>query len=129
MNPLEITLVRHGHNKTNLRADIRCRWTPFSLEGEHFIPTIFWIPDGSPLYVRLRVTENLLEIIFFSITVRTEEFAILFVTLGTSRTLDKKENQSLDDLPDYMDKKLRRFNEVTHINILHAVVDLHDIWT
>ena len=127
MNPIEITLSRPGDNKTHSRADIRCKWTPLSLQGEHFITTIFWIPDGSPLQVRLRVTENLLAIILIPITVRTEEFANLFVTLKFSRTLDKRENQSLDDLLDYMDKKLGRFNEVSHINILHALVDLYDI--
>ena len=127
MNPIEITLHRPGDNETHSRADIRCKWTPFSLQGEHFITTIFWIPDGSPLQVRLRVIENLLAIILISLTVRTEEFANLFVTLKISRTLDKRENQSLDDLLDYMDKNLGRFNEVSHINILHALVDLYDI--
>ena len=127
MNPIEITLQRPGDNKTHLRADIRCKWSPFSLQGEHFITTIFWIPDGSPLQVRLRVTENLLAIIFISVTVRTEEFANLFVTLKISKTLDKRENQSLDDLLDYMDKNFGRLNEVSHINILHALVDLYDI--
>ena len=34
MNPIEITLRRPGDNKTHLRADIRCKWTPFSLQGE-----------------------------------------------------------------------------------------------
>ena len=127
MNPIEITLSRPGDNKAHSRADIRCNWTPLSLPGEHFITTIFWIPDGSPLQVRLRVTENLLAIILIPITVRTEEFANLFVTPKTSRTLDKRENQSLDDLLDCMDKNLGRFNEVSHINILHALVDLYDI--
>ena len=127
MNPIEITLNRPGDNKTHSRADIRCKWTPLFLQGEHFITTIFWIPDGSPLQVRLRVTENLLAIILIPITVRTEEFANLLVTLKISRTLDKRENQSLDDLLDYMDKNLGRFNEVSHINILHALVDLYDI--
>ena len=89
MNPIETTLNRPGDNKTHLGADIRCKWTPFSLQGEHFITTILRIPDGSPLQVRLRVTENLLAIILFLITVRTEEFANLFVTLKVSRTLDK----------------------------------------
>ena len=126
MNPIGITLNRTGDNKTHFRADIRCRWTPFSLQGEHFI-TIFWIPDGSPLPVRLPVTENLLAIILIPITFRTEEFANLFVTLKISRTLDKRGNQSLDDLLDYMDKNLGRFNEVSHINIPHALVDLYDI--
>ena len=93
-----------------------------------FISTIFWIPDGSPLQVRLRVTENLLAIILIPRTVRTEEFANLFVTLKISRTLDKRENQSLDDLLVYMDKNLGRFIEVSHINNLHALVDLYGIW-
>ena len=127
MNPIEVTLNRPGDNKTHSRDDVRCKWTPLFLQGEHFITTIFWIPDGSPLQVRLRVTENLLAIILIPITVRTEEFANLFVTLKISRTLDKRENQSLDDLLDYMDKNLGRFNEVSHINILHALVDLYDI--
>ena len=127
MNPIEITLNLPVDNKTHSRADVRRKWTPLSLQGEHFKTTIFWIPDGSPLQVRLRVTENLLAIILIPITVRTEEFANLFVTLKISRTLDKRENQSLDDFLDYMDKNLGRFNEVSHINILHALVDLYDI--
>ena len=127
MNPIEIILSRPGDNETHLRADIRCKWTPFSLQGEHLIPTIFWVPDGSPLQVRLRVTENLLAIILIPITVQTEESANLFATLNISRLLDKRENQSLDDLLDYMDKNLGKFNEVSHINILHALVDLYDI--
>ena len=126
MNSIKIILIRPGDNKTPLRTDIRCKWTTFSLQGEQFITTIFWIPDGSCLQVRLWVTENLLAIILIPITARTEEFANHFVTLNFSRTLDKRENQSLDDLLDYMDKNLGRFNEVSHINILHALVDLYD---
>ena len=127
MNPIEITLNRPGDNKAHCIADTRCKWTPLSLQGEHFITTMFWIPDGSPLQVRLRVTETLLAIFLIPITVRTEEFANLFVTLKISRTLDKRENQSLDDLLDYMDKNLGRFNEVSHIKTLQALVDLYDI--
>ena len=127
MNPIEITLHQLGDNKTHLRADIRCKWTPFSLQGEHLLTTICWIPDGSPLQVRLRVTENLLAIILNPITVRREEFDNPFVTLKISGTLDKRENQNLDGILDYMDKNLGRFNEVSHINILHALVDLYDI--
>ena len=41
---------------------------------------VFWLPDGSPLKVRLRAAENLLAIIFIPITVQTEEFANLFLT-------------------------------------------------
>ena len=127
MNPIEIILSQPGDNETHLKADIRSKWTPFSLQGEHLTTTIFSIPDGSPLQVRMRVTENLLAIILIPITVQTEEFANLFVTLTTSRTLDKRKNQSLDDFLDYMDTNLGRFNEVSHINILHALVDLYDI--
>ena len=127
MNPIELILHRPGDKTTHSRADIRCKWTPFSLQGEHLITTIFSIPDGSPLQVRLRVTENLLAIILIPIIVQTEEFANFFVTLKISKTLDKRENQSLDDLLDYMDKNLRRFNEVSLINILDALVDLYDV--
>ena len=127
MNPIEIALHRPGDNKTHFRADISCKWTPFSLQGEHLITTIIWIPYGSPLQVRLRVTENLVAIILIPITVQTEEFANLFLILKISRTLDKRENQSLDDLLGFIDKNFGRFNEVSHINILHALLDLHDI--
>ena len=78
--------------------------------------------------VRLRATENLLVTMLISLTVQTEEFANHFVTLKTSRTLDKRENQSLDDPLDYLDKNLGRFNEVSHINFLDAFVDLYDNW-
>ena len=87
------------------------------------------MPDGIPWEVRLRATENLLAIILFPITVRREEFSNLFVTLKVSRKPDKVHDQSLDDLLDYMDKNLGRFNEVSRIIILHAFVDLYDIWT
>ena len=127
MNPIESTLNRPGDNKTHLRPDIRCKWTPLSLQGDYFITTVFWIPDGSLLKVRLRVTVNLLAIILSPITVRTEEFANLFETLKFFRTLEKRKNQSLDDHLDYMEKKLGRLNEVSYINILHALVDLYDI--
>ena len=127
MSPIEKTLHQLGDNKTHLRADIRFKWTPFSLQGEHFLNTIFWIPDGSHLQVRLRVTKNLLAIFLIPITVRTEELPNLFVTLEISRKLDKRENQSLDDLLDYLDKNIGRLDEVSHINILHALVDLYDI--
>ena len=70
---MEIALNRPGDNKTHLRADIRCKWTSLSVQGEQFMTTIFWIPDGSPLQVRFRVFENLIPIIIIPITVRTED--------------------------------------------------------
>ena len=125
MNPMEITLKRPGDNKTHLRADIRCKWTPTSLQGENFKTTFFGIQGGSALHVRLRVAENLLTIRFIPVTVRTKVFANLFVNLNFSSTPGNWENQSLCDLLDYMDKNLERCNEVSHINMLHALVDLH----
>ena len=127
MNPKKLTLNRPSDNKTHLRADIRCKWTDSSLQGEHFKTTIFCLLVGSPLQVSLRLVENLLEIIFIPITVRREMFANLFVALKTSRTLDKKENQNFDYLLDYVDKNLGRFNEVSHIKNVHIHVDLYDI--
>ena len=127
MKPIEIILCRHGDNRTHSGADLRCKWTTLSLQGEHFTSTIFWIPDESPLHFRLRVAENLLAIILIPITVRTEKFADRCVTLNFVRTLDKRENQSMDDLLDHMDKNIGIFNEVSHINVQHALVDLYDI--
>ena len=80
------------------------------------------------LQVRLRVTENLLPIFLIPVTVRTEEFVNLFVSPKISRTLGRRENQSLVDLLDFMDKNLRRYNEVSIFNILHTLVDLIDNW-
>ena len=129
IDTIEITLNRPVDNKTHLRADIRSMWAPLSLQGEHFTTTIFWIPVESSSQVSLRITENLLAIILIPITIWTEEFANPFVTLKTYRMLVKRENQNLDDLLDYMEKNLGRFHEVSHINVLHALVDLNDIWT
>ena len=39
------------------------------------------------------------------------------------------DNQSLNDYLDYTDSNLGRFNEVLHIIVLHAFVDLYDVWT
>ena len=64
-----------------LRADISCKWTPISLQAEHFLFTIFWIPDGISLQVKLQLLDNLLVIILFPITVPIEDFIYLFVTL------------------------------------------------
>ena len=105
---------------------MRCKWTPFSLHGERFITTIFLIPDGSPLQVIVRVVDNLVAIMLIPSTVRTEEFAKLFVTLKISTTLDKREEQNLHNLLVYMDKNLRRFNDLSRMNILHALVGLYD---
>ena len=85
INQIEKTLNRLGDNKTHLRSDISCKWTPLSLQGEHFVTQNFWIPEGSPLQVRLQIVENLLAIILIPKKVQTEELPNLLLTLKISR--------------------------------------------
>ena len=101
-----------------------CKWIPISLQGEHFLTTSFWIPNGIPLQDRLRVVENLLALIYNSPNRRVRQ---LCCSLKISRTLGKRENQSFDDLPVYMDENFGQFNEFSHINILDALVDIFEL--
>ena len=126
MNLVETSLRRSADNKEFLRVNLNCKWTPISLQGEHLISTIFWIPDESTLHVRIQAIENLLAVILTPTTIQTEEFANLFVTLKISKKVDKGENQSLDDLLNFMDTHLGALHEVSQINLLHALVDLYD---
>ena len=126
MNLVQTSLRRAADNKEFLRVNLSCKWTPNSLQGEHLIFTIFWIPDKSTLHVRIQAIENLLAVILISTTIQTEEFANPFVTLKISKKLDKGENQSLDDLLFFMDTKLGALHEVSQINLLHALVDLYE---
>ena len=87
-------------------VNLSCKWTPISLQGEHFLTTIFWIPDESTLQVRIRIIENLLAVILIPITIQTEEFAILSVTKKISKKLDKGEKQSLDLLLNFIHTNL-----------------------
>ena len=121
------TSRRHStDNKEVLRVNLSCKWTPISLQGEHFLSTICWIPDESTLYVRIRLIEKLLAVILIPITIQTEEFANLFVTLEISKKLDKEENRSLDDLLKFMDTNLGALHEVSQINLLQARFDPYD---
>ena len=124
---MNLVLLRHSaDNKEFLRVNLSFKWTPISLQGEHLLSTIFWIPDESTLHVRIRAIENLLAVILIPITIQTEEFANFFVTVKISKKLDKGENQSLDDLLNFMDNNLCAMHEVSHINLQHALVDLYD---
>ena len=40
--------------------------------------------------------------------------------------MEKRENQSLDDLLNFMDTNLGALHEVSQINLLRALVDLYD---
>ena len=90
MNLVETTLRRAADSKEFLRVNISCKWTPISLQGEHLISTIFWIPDEITLHVRIQAIENILAVILIPITIQTEEFANLFVTLKISKNWTKE---------------------------------------
>ena len=129
MNLIEITLNQPGDNETHLRADVRCKWTPFSL---HFLTlhnyNLLDIGPESPtnkIADRWESTRNKP----YSHNTPNRRVRQPFVTLKNYRTLEKRKNLSLDDLLDCMDKNFERFNEVSHISILHAFGDLYDIWT
>ena len=66
--------------------------------------------------VRFGVVENLLVVILLPITIQQKEFASLFVTLKISKNLDNGENQSLDDLLNFMDTNLGALHGVSLIN-------------
>ena len=59
---LEATKRRSGDNEENLRIYLRCRWTRISLQGEHSISSIFWMPNGSTIETIIWVIENLLAV-------------------------------------------------------------------
>ena len=95
MNLVETSLRRAAGNKEFLIVNLSCKWTPLSLQGEHLISTIFWIPDESTLHVRLQAIENLLAVILIPITIQTEEFANLFVTLKISKKNGQRRKSKL----------------------------------
>ena len=105
-----------------MEADFRCKWTPLSLQGQHFITTNFWIADGSPLRVRLLVVQNLFAIFFIPVTFQTEEFINLFVILKVFTTLYERQKM-LGQSYGVLEQESLGFNDVSHINILHALVD------
>ena len=59
MNLVETSLRFAADNKEYLRVNLSCKWTPISLQGEHLISTIFWIPDESTLHVKVQAIENI----------------------------------------------------------------------
>ena len=95
MNLVETSLRRAANNKEFLRVNLSFKWTLISLQGEHLISTIFWIPDESNLHVRIRAIENLLAVILIPIAIQTEEFANLFVTLRISQKIGQSRKSKL----------------------------------
>ena len=124
MHQLELSISQSHINTPLNRVNLNCEWTSFNL-GECKITNIFWIPDGSPLQVRINRVENLPTVVVIPTPARTGEFANLFVTLTiagrnlVTPPLDTTENQSLADVLAYMKAKLGTYTGVSLINILY----------
>ena len=132
MHQLEITISQSHTNKPLNRVNLNCNWTSIYL-GECKITNIFWLPDGSPLQVRIDPVENLPAVVVIPIPARTAEFANLFVTLSiASRNLatptsDTTENQRLVDLLAYMKANLGTYTGVSLTNLLHKTCNFYDL--
>ena len=132
MHQLEIS-ISQSHTNTSLNSvNLNCKWTSINL-GECKITNIFWLPDGSPLQVRIEPLENLPTVVVIPKPARTAEFANLFVTLTiTGRnlatpTLDTTENQKLVDHLAYMKTNLETYTGVSLTNLLHKTCNLYDL--
>ena len=131
MHQLELSISQSHTNTPLNRINLNCKWTSIKL-GECKIINIFWIPDGSPLQVRIDPVENLPTVVVIPIPARTAEFANLFVTLSiASRNLatpilDTTEIQKLVDLLAYMKANLGTYTGVSLTNLLHTTCNLYD---
>ena len=132
MHQLE-TSISQSHTNTPLnRVNLNCKWTSINL-GECKITNFFWLPDGSPLQVRIDPAENLPTVVVIPIPARTAEFANLFVTLTiagrnlATPTLDTTENQRLVDLLAYMEAKFGTYTGVSLTNLLNKTCNLYDL--
>ena len=107
-------------------------WTSINL-GESKITSVFSLPDGSPLQVRMDPVANLPSVVVIPRPSRTAEFANLFVTLGiagrnlATPVLDTTENQRSVDLLAYMEANLKNYTGVSPINLLHETCNLYDL--
>ena len=132
MHQLEISISKSHTNTPLNRVNLNCKWTSVNL-GECKITNIFWLPDGSPLQVRIDPVENLPTVVVIPKPARTVEFANLFVTLKiASRNLatpilDTSENQRLVDLLAYMRANLGTYTGVSLTNLLHRTCNLYDL--
>ena len=128
-NLVEASWRRSADNKKFLRVNLSCKCTPISLQGEHLISTIFWIADESNLHVRIRAIENRLAVMLVPISIQTEEFANIFVTLKISKKIGQRGKSKLGRSSEFYGHQSWWLHEVSHINLLHALVDLYDNWT
>ena len=132
MLELEIS-ISQSHTNTPLNTvNFNCNWISITF-GEYKITNIFWLPEGSPLQVRIDPVENLPTVVVIPVPVRKAEFANLFVTLTiagrnlATQTLDTTENQSLLDILAYMKANLGTYTGVSLINLLLETCNLYDL--
>ena len=132
MHQLEISISQSHTNTPLNRVDLNCKWTSINL-GKCKITKNFWLPDGSPLQVRIDLVEIIPTVVVIPIPARTAEFANLFVTLSiASRNLatptsDTTENQRLVDLLTYKKTNLGTYTGVSLINLLQRTCNLCDL--
>ena len=132
MHQLEISISQSQTNTPLNRVIFNCNWTS-NILGECKITNIFWIPDGSPLQVRIVPVENLPTVVVIPIPARTAEFANLVVTLTiagrnlATSILDTTENKRLVDLLAYLKANLGTYTGVSLINLLHETCNRYDL--
>ena len=132
MHQSEISISQSQTNKPLNRANFNCNWISINL-GECKITNIFWLPDGSPLEVRIDPVENLPTVVVIPIPARGAELANFFMTLTfagrnlATPTLDTTENQSLVDLLAHMKANLGTYTGVSLINLLHDTCNLYNL--
>ena len=131
MHQLDVSISQSNTDTPLNRIIFNCNWTSINL-GEREITNIFWLPEGSPVQVRIDPVENLPTVVI-PIPACTAEFTNQFVTLTlASRNLatpilDPTENQSLVDLLAYMKANLGTYTGVSLINLLHKTCNLYDL--
>ena len=132
MHQLEISISQSHANTPLTRVNLNCKWTSINL-AQCKITKIFWLPDGSPLQVRIDSVENLPTVVVIPIPARTAEFANISVTLTiagrnlATPTLVTTENQRLVDLLAYMKANVGTYTGVSLINLLHETYILYDL--
>ena len=78
VHQVEISISQSHTNTPINRDNFNCNWISIHL-GECKFSNIFWLPDGSPLQVRINPVDNLPTVVVIPVPARTVEFANLFV--------------------------------------------------
>ena len=124
MNFAERSLRRVGDNKdfesrSKLQMDTNFR--PARVKLSYHLLDSWWKQSSSHNSVCWELQAALL----VPISIQTEEFTKFFVTLESSRTLDKRANQSSDVFLNLEYANLLNFSEVSQTNIQHVLVIWH----